>query len=153
MKTFLTINIFLLLLSACSYDNAFSRFDISPERAKSEESIVSSKIYDAKSIAGVLSCVYLNAVNPDKYKDGEYFYIYLYTKDNKAAVSFTLNDINASIIKELEADNEFTVLTDSNTSWQKYYFVKFEQQEDTNLRLIAKFENYASDAIVFQKDD
>ncbi|RUM63792.1 MAG: hypothetical protein DSZ04_04440 [Sulfurimonas sp.] len=152
MKTFLIINIFLLLLSACSYDNAFSRFDISPERAISEENIVSSKIYDDKSITGVLSCVYLNAVNPEKYKDGEYFYIYLYAKDDKAAVSFTLNDMNPSIIKELQADNEFTVLTDSNVSWQKYYLLKFTQ-ENANLRLVTKIANASSDVIVFVKDD
>ncbi len=152
MKTFLTINILLVLLSACSYDNAFSRFDISPQRESSEENIVSSKIYDQKSIAGVVSCVYLNAVNPKKYNDGEYFYIYLYAKNSKAAVSFTLNDMNASIITELEADNEFTVLTDSNVSWQKYYFLKFAS-EDANLILITKVGNFSSDAIVFVKDD
>ncbi|SFV68798.1 hypothetical protein MNB_SM-4-1084 [hydrothermal vent metagenome] len=152
MKNFLIINIFLLFLSACSYDNAFSRFDISPQRASSEENIVSSKIYSEKSIAGIVSCLYLNTVNPEKYNDGEYFYIYLYAKDNKASVSFTLNDMNASIIKELEADNEFTVLTDSNASWQKYYFLKFAS-EDTNLTLITQVGNSTSDAIVFVKDD
>ncbi len=152
MKTFLTITILLVLLSACSYDNAFSRFDISPQRESSEENIVSSKIYDQKSIAGIVSCVYLNAVNPKKYNDGEYFYIYLYAKNSKAAVSFTLNDMNASIITELEADNEFTVLTDSNVSWQKYYFLKFAS-EDANLIFITKVGNFSSDAIVFVKDD
>ncbi|MDF1879374.1 hypothetical protein JHD46_06955 [Sulfurimonas sp. SAG-AH-194-C20] len=152
MKTFLTINILLLLFSACSYDNAFSRFNISEKRAKSEESIVSSKIYNAKSIAGVMSCVYLNKIDPEEYKDGEYFYIYLYQKDINLKINFTLNDINASQVKELTANNKFTVLTDSNLTWQKYYLVKFKHQ-DSNLTLIAKFSSFESDAIVFQKSN
>ncbi|HIP20062.1 MAG TPA: hypothetical protein EYG70_02935 [Sulfurimonas sp.] len=152
MKTFLTINILLLFLSACSYDNAFSRFDISEQRAKSEESLISSKIYDKKNIAGVINVVYLNAVNPEKYKDSEYFYIYLYAKKSEALISFTLNDINATSTQELEANNDFTALTDSNVSWKKYYLVRFEQQ-GTRLKLIANIANLSSDAIIFSKDN
>ncbi|MDF1876904.1 hypothetical protein JHD47_03640 [Sulfurimonas sp. SAG-AH-194-L11] len=152
MKTFLIINILLLLLSACSYDNAFSRFDISAQRAKSEESIISSKIYDKTDTIGVVSCVYLNAINPQKYKDGEYFYIYLYAKDTKAQVSFTLNGVDAILVEELEVDNKFILLTDSNVTWQKYYFVKFAQQA-TDLTLVAKIAHFSSDAILFKKDD
>ncbi|MDF1883779.1 hypothetical protein JHD49_07520 [Sulfurimonas sp. SAG-AH-194-C21] len=152
MKTFLTINIILLILSACSYDNAFSRFDISPMRAKSEESIISSKIYNETDIVGVVSYVYLNTVNSEKYQDSEYFYIYLYAKDTKAQISFTLNDVNATLIEELEVNNKFIRLTDSNVTWQKYYFVKFAQQ-DTDLTLITKIANFSSNAILFQKDD
>lgn len=152
MKIFLTINILLLLLSACSYNNAFSRFDISQERAKSEESLISSKIYDKNNIIGVLNVVYLNTVDPEKYKDGEYFYIYLYAKKSEARISFTLNDTNASSMQELEANNDFTILTDSNVSWQKYYLVRFEQQ-GSSLKLIANIANLSSDAIMFSKDN
>jgi len=152
MKIFLTINILLLLLSACSYNNAFSRFDISQERAKSEESLISSKIYDKNNIIGVINVVYLNTVDPEKYKDGEYFYIYLYAKKSEARISFTLNDTNASSMQELEANNDFTILTDSNVSWQKYYLVRFEQQ-GSSLKLIANIANLSSDAIMFSKDN
>lgn len=152
MRTFLTINIILLLFSACSYDNAFSRFDISPQRAKSEENIQSAKIYDANNTVGIVSGVYLNPINPKKYKDGEYFYIYLYVKNMQEVARFTLNDTNATSTDELEVNNDFTVLTDSKVPWQKYYLVRFEQQ-DTNLSLISKVANFASSVMVFTKDN
>ncbi len=150
MKTFLIINILLLLFSACSYDNAFSQFDISPQRAKSEENIVSSKLYKNKEVAGVMSCVYLNNVNPQKYKDLEYFYIYMYVKETQTQITFTLNDTNASVT-ELSVNNEFTQLTDSSVSWQKYYLVTFEKQ-DADLRLTTKLGNTVSSVITFKKN-
>ncbi len=152
MKTFLTINILLLLFSACSYNNAFTRFDLSQQREKSEENLISSKIYDKSKIAGIINVVYLNTVNPEKYKDSEYFYIYLYAKTSEALISFTLNDINATSTQELEVNNDFTALTDSNVSWQKYYLVSFEQQ-GTRLKLIANIANVSSSPIIFSKDN
>jgi len=151
MKSFLNISLIVLFLSGCSYDNAFSRFDISEKKAKSEESIVSSKIYDKKEVLGIVSSVYLNAVNPEQFHDGEYFYVYLYVKNKEESLTFSLNDVNASSVKELYRENEFAQLTSSNAPWQQYYLVKFPKQDDT-LVFKVSLTSFTSDPIVFEKN-
>ncbi|MDQ7068800.1 MAG: hypothetical protein Q9M40_12995 [Sulfurimonas sp.] len=102
---------------------------------------------------GIITCVYLNSVYPQKYKDGEYFYIYLYAKESNAPMNFILNGKNASFVKELTPNNEFTSLTDSKDDWQNYYLVKFAPQKATQLKLIAKIANFSSNPIIFQKEN
>ena len=152
MKFFVITTIFVLLLSACSSQNAFSRFNISHEHAKSEENIVSAKIYHNKDVAGVVSCVYLNAVMPQKYQNGEYFYVYLYSKKGTKNLSFTLNNISATTVKELEVNNEFINLTSSNVDWQRYYLVKFKTQ-DNLLIFKTKIAQFISSSMTFNKDN
>ncbi len=152
MKTLLSINLILLLLQGCSYDNAFSRFDISQERAKSEESIVSSKIYSQNNVIGLLNCVYLNTVMPNKYTQDEYFYVSIYTKNTDVEPHFTLNDRNASSVKALDVKNEFSKLTASDVDWQKYYLVSFEKQGE-QLVFKASLSTFSSDPIKFTKDE
>lgn len=152
MKTFLTINIILLFLNACSYDNAFSRFELSQKKAKSEESIVSSKIYNDKEVLGIVSCVYLNVVNPKRYQDSEYFYIYIYLKDKSLTPTFVLNDINSSSVQKLYRENEFALLTSSKVAWQDYYLVKFPKQ-DGHLVFKVKLGAFSSDPSSFEKDE
>ena len=152
MKFFTITTLFLLFFSACSYENAFSRFNISQEHAKSEENILSAKIYHDKDVVGVVSCVYLNAVIPQKYQDGEYFYVYLYSKKGTDALSFVLNNISAMKVKELDVNNEFINLTSSNVDWQRYYLVKFKTQGEL-LVFKTKIAQFTSSPMTFNKDN
>jgi len=152
MKFFVITTLFLLLFSACSSQNAFSRFNISHEHAKSEENILSAKIYHNKNVLGVVSCVYLNAVMPQKYQDAEYFYVYLYSKKGTDNLSFMLNNISAINIKELEVNNEFINLTASNVDWQRYYLIKFKTQGEI-LVFKTKIAQFTSSPMIFKKNN
>ena len=152
MKTFLiTITIFLLL-QGCTARNAFDKFNISEDRAKSEDSILSSKIYNKEKVDGIISVVYLNNIFPDKYKNNEYFYVSLYTKEKKEPLFFYLNGKKAFMVQELNASNEFTALTSLKSKWQKYYLVDFTHQ-GKSLTFTAKNSLFSSDKIVFKKPE
>jgi len=152
MKTFLiTITIFLLL-QGCTARNAFDKFNISENRAKSEDSILSSKIYNKEKVNGIISVVYLNDIFPERYKGNEYFYVSLYTKEKKEPLLFYLNGKEAFEIEELNANNEFNTLTSLKAKWQKHYLINFIQQ-GKSLTFSTKNSLFSSDKIVFKKAD
>ena len=152
MKTFLIITILLTLFNACSSNNAFSEFHITEAQEKSEDSILSSKIYDANRVIGVVSAVYLNRIFPEKYHDFDVFYVYLYTKEKGTQLSFILNKIQAKEVQHLEAKNQFSDLIPYTGDWQNYYLVKFTKKEDKILRLRVKTKNSSSELMLFHRE-
>ena len=153
MKTFLTALFFLLLLGGCAEKNAFSRFDINEKQEIALNALQSSKIQDKNRVNGVVTVVYLNQVEPEKFKDSEVFYVFMYLKDKSMPVNFTLNG-KAPIftVKELTYLNEYTYLTSTDVAWNKYYLVTFSKQGDM-LKFKVKNDKYTSQEMVFEKDE
>lgn len=152
MKNFLLITLIFAFFTGCSSSNAFSRFNLTPEQAKSENSILSSKIHSSNKIVGVVSAVYLNQVLPKTYNKNESFYVSFYTKNAVKDLKFFLNAKEAIKIKELESDNEFSSILASKEDWKKYYFVEFSKQGE-KLSFVAQTKRYKSDALVYKKED
>ena len=153
MKTFLITILFLTIFTNCSSNNAFSHFDMNDKQAKSEDSLQSSKIFDKDSNSGIVSAIYLNHVLPQKYNDKEYFYIYLYIKDNLKEVSFFLNDEEAYDVTSLKSKNDFSYLTSFQGDWQQYYLVEFEKQNQEVLNLQINASQSHSREMIFKKED
>jgi len=153
MRFLVTGLIFFIFFTGCSQKNAFNRFKISKTQELSEDSIQSSKIKENSKITGIVSVVYLNDVYPEQYKDGEYFYIYIYTKKSGAGhIDFRLNGKAPLNTTPLKCDNKFSKLTSFNANWNRYYLVKFAKNTNTlNLKIINN--NSSSDAIIFIKDE
>jgi hypothetical protein len=151
MKTFLIILTFAFTFLACSHNNAFDRFKISHERELSEESIQSSKMLKGQESGGVVSAIYLNRVYPEVYKNGEYFYIYLYLEKEGSDIEFDLNNIPATTVKELNSTNAYTKLTSFDAEWNKYYLVEFKEQGD-ELNLSVKNDQFSSPPLKYLKD-
>ena len=152
MKTFLTLSLLTILFSGCAKHSAFSDFNLTLSQERSEDSIQSAKIYNKTKTVGLFSSIYLNRVYPQKYKDGEYFYIYLYTKEDAKNLDFFLNNKPALSIKSLESTNEFSKLTSPTESWKEYYLVQFKK-EGKKLTLQVKNSQISSDPMIFKKDD
>lgn len=152
MKKNLIIFIITLISLGCSSRNAFDNFSITEKQEFSENNIQSSKIKNGNIVHGTVSSIYLNKVSPELYKDAEYFYIYLFTKDENLPLTFELNGLCSLVVKELNSTNEFTYLSLSHADWQRYYLVKFKEQEDI-LKLVVKSGEFSSDTIVFEKDE
>ena len=153
MKTFLTALFFLLLLGGCAEKNAFSRFDINEKQEIALNALESSKVQNKNSVNGVVTVVYLNQVEPEKFKNNEVFYVFMYLKDKSMPVNFTLNgEAPIYTVKELTQYNEFTYLTSTDTPWNRYFLVTFSKQSDI---LKFKMENgkYSSQEMVFEKDE
>ena len=152
MKTFLLITLISALFTGCSSSNAFSRFNLSPQQAKSENSILSSKIHDKNTTVGILSAVYLNQVLPETYNEDEWFYVSIYIKDSVKDLQFFLNGKEALNFRELNVGNQFSHLTSSKEDWKKYYLVQFNKQGNS-LSFVAKNSQYSSTPLVYKKED
>jgi len=152
MKTFFIFLIFSMFFSGCADKNAFARFHMSKEQELGADSILNSKIKAGEEVAGIVSAIYLNQVFPEIYKDGEYFYVFIYLKNEKASSHFLLNDLKAESVQKLQTSNKFTYLTSVETKWNKYYLVKFPLQANI-LKFIFESDQSSSDPLVFEKDE
>jgi len=153
MKTFLIFLILTVIFQACGEKNAFSRFKLSQEQELSLNSLQSSKLKNGVEVNGVVSAVYLNDGDPQRFTNGEFFYIFMYVKDKSFPLTFTLNGKKPIYsVKELTCDNEFTQLTAVNTKWNRYFIVTFQQQGDI-LNFQVTNGQFKSDVLRFEKDE
>lgn len=131
MRFYFHLYIAAVLLSGCTNNSAFARFDMSAERERSEENIQSVKLTDKELSVGIATAVHLNKAYPELYNKAEYFYIYLNIDANPKETLFRLNGKQALLVEELESTNEFTKLTRFDANWKHYYLVGFEKQKGT----------------------
>ena len=154
MKYFLITLTFILFFSGCSYQNAFSKFDMTVEEELIAANTQSSKIESKEKIEGVFTAIYLNNVYKESFKEGENFLIAVYMKNSEINYNFKLNELTplkVEKIQKLEEFSEFTALMKTKERWNKYYLVSFEEQE-TNLRLSIEKESSFSAELLYLKD-
>jgi len=153
MKLFLSLLTFLILIQGCGEKNAFSRFNLSNQQELGLNSLQSSKLKSGKNVNGVVSVIYLNQIEPDRFKSGEVFYVFMYTKDKSLPLIFRLNGMLPSYsVKELKNENDFTYLTSVDTDWNRYFIVTFPKQGD-KLNFKVSNGNFSSDVLKFEKDE
>jgi len=161
IKLLTTITI-LVFLTGCSSKNAFSSFDLSKEQELSVSSLLSSKIKSENGeINGVVSAIYLNEIYPESYHNNEYFFVYVYLKNNKQLsnpaefddleLSLKLNNENAIKIKQLSNENRFSDLAFIKSDWNKYYLVAFEKQNKSKINLVLESGQFSSGQLSYQK--
>ncbi|MEA2091793.1 MAG: hypothetical protein U9O83_05470 [Campylobacterota bacterium] len=163
MRYILIILIFALISTGCAEKNAFSKFNMQTEQELSAASLQSSKIKTADKVDGIVSVIYLNKVYPDVYSKNEYFYVYLYLKDEKEMFNpNTLDEIKLTMklnsklpvkIKKLSHKNKFSHLVSVHSQWMRYFLVAFEEEEESELSLVLESGQSSSDALVYQKDE
>jgi len=152
-----------LLLSGCSYNNAFTKFHMDKEQELSASSLQSSKIISQDGqTKGVFSAIYLNDVYPESFNQNEYFYVSIYLKDKKkiydpnknedVALTLMLNGELPIKIKKLPNKNQFSHLLSRTNDWNVYYLVAFKEQGNT-LSLVLKDKNSSSSALTYYKDE
>lgn len=153
MKFLLIILLFLLTFSGCAQKSAFERFQLTKSQELAEDSIQSSKIVNGKNeVVGVVTAVYLNKVNPKRYKNNEYFYVYLYAKNKNAVIDFTLNQKPALLQEALPNINEFTALTAFTSKWNKYYLIGFAEEKEQNVLQLNINIDASHTTLTFKKD-
>ncbi len=152
MKNFLLITLIFAFFTGCSSSNAFSRFNLTQEQAKSENSILSTKIHFQNKTIGIVSTVYLNQVLPKLYNKNEWFYVSVYINNPEDDLKFYLNGEEALSVKKLQEKNKFSHLLSSTEDWKTYYLIEFRQLGNT-LKFVAKDASYSSDPLVYKKED
>ncbi len=162
MKSFFILVAFLAFFTGCSHKNAFSNFEMDEKQELSANSLQSSKIKLGERVDGVFSAIYLNEVYPKSFNQHEYFYVYLYLKNdtqmhnpnslNETKLNLKLNGKTPMKIKELERENQFSNLIKIENRWTKYYLVSFEEQ-GSRISLVLENGQSSSDELIYQKDE
>jgi len=151
MKYFLVTISFILILSGCSSNNAFSQFDMDRQQELSVNYRHSSKIESKNSVDGIFSAIYLNEVYPKLYSENEFFYMSLYLKDkNETDFRVKLNGKLPIEIEELESDNEFSYLDSIRSKWNRYYVLTFKKSAK-KLNLVLESGQSSSAVLKYQK--
>ncbi|WP_304543761.1 hypothetical protein [Sulfurimonas microaerophilic] len=154
MKIIVSSLIVISLFTSCVDKNGFDNFNFTPAQEQWENNQINSRINDDKELQGTVTAVYLNKVMPNLYKEGEYFYISLYLKDDSQEVSFTLNDQPSIYQEKLPNNDEFKKFTNSTNKWNKYYLVGFLEQKGVDtLSLEVKNDKVFSNKMAFKKDE
>ncbi len=163
MKSFFIFLTFLLLFVGCAEKNAFSKFDMLPDQELSADNLQSSKVKTGENIDGIVSVVYLNKVYPHIYNVNEYFYVYLYLKDEKEMYNpNTLDKIELTMklngelpikIKKLSNKNKFSHLVSIDSEWRRYFLVAFQEVNEDKLNLVLESGQSSSDELVYQKGE
>ncbi len=163
MKYILILTSFFILFIGCADKNAFSKFDMQKAQELSASNSQSSKVKTKENIDGIVSAIYLNKVYPNTYTTNEYFYVYLYLKDEKEMYNpNSVNDVNLTIklnnklpikVKKLSNKNKFSHLSSVENEWRRYYLVAFEKDEKSELSLVLESGQSVSDKLMFQKDE
>jgi len=162
MRYFFTLITFIVFFSGCSHNNAFTNFHLNKEQERSISSLQSSKVKLGERVDGVFSAIYLNEVYPDIFNQYEYFYVYLYLKDDKKMYDpNSLDDIETILklngkapikVKQLPPENQFSNLTLTSSRWNKYYIVAFKES-GKKLNLTLNSGAAKSAVLKYQKDE
>ena len=126
MKYFLITIAILLLCSGCSYQNAFSKFDMTQKEELLASNTQSSKITSKESVEGIVTAIYLNNID-ENYVDGyENFIVGVYMKDSTLKYDFKLNRELPINMEKIEDLNDYKEVLKSPKKWDTYYYVKFK---------------------------
>jgi len=150
MKYFLINTLFVLLFSACSYQNAFTKFNMSSEEELIATNSQSSKIETKNGVIGILNAVYINNTDRIYFDKEEYFLVSVYMKNEDEEYSFKLNNQEPLEVKELHDVKEFTTYIKNPKEWEKYYILSFKKSSK-KLDFILVNKGYDSSILHFQK--
>jgi hypothetical protein len=153
----------LIFFTGCSKTTAFDFFKMNPNYERAISNLQAGTIARSFETEVILSSVYLNAVYPDDYKDGEYFFIALYIADDKRLFyikanmsdpdyQLMLNGVNFIDAQELKEDDKLRSLMPINNEWNRYYLIKFDTQHRDDLMLSLENKNLDKIKLHYQKE-
>ena len=157
MKLFINALTFTILLTGCSTQNAFTKFEMTKQQELSISNSQTSKVKFKNKVDGIFTALYLNEIDNRSFNDNEYFYVYMYVKDKKQMNqdnllhSIKLNTKPAIKIEELSYTNRFSNLTTINNRWNRYYLVTFKADNTKKLNLIFRYGEFSSDILRYKK--
>jgi len=161
MRYFSILIITLIFISGCSRTSAFDFFKMDDNYERAVDNLQTGTIVSSFETKAILSTVYLNHVYPEKYSDGEYFFVSIYLREdirlyfksgmNNKKYKFTLNGEKPIEGKELETDDELRISMPITNEWNRYYLVKFPTQHINKLDLILENDEFDSVELSYEK--
>lgn len=162
-----------LFFTGCSHSTAFDFFSVDSYYEKAVSNMKKASMVSAMETKAILHAIYLNNVDPLKYKDGEYFFVSIYIIEDAydpkehglRNLDYTLkilaNDpsqenkkiyVLPAELTELEEDHVLRRTMPIQTNWNHYYLLKFETNEDAQIKLSFENDRYGKVPLVFQKE-
>jgi hypothetical protein len=143
----------LLGISGCSTKTALDAFNMDSRTELAVTHLRTATVVKDSLTTAVISTVYLNRVYPERYNGDEYFFVALYRHDDAAPYDLYLNGDAAPVeIRELSPDEELCVLMPIQSSWNRYYLVRYPHQEAESLTLTLGNGQSGTGALDYQKD-
>lgn len=146
----------LLAFSGCSQKGAFDLFKMDKTHERAVEQLRSGAIVLSLETKAIFSSLYLNRTDPVHYNEGENFIVSVYFEhDDKSykvrelesnGYRITLNDKNATLIEPLGEKDPRRAFMPVQNNWNRYYFVKFDSEDNTSLAL--RLENNQTGSVV-----
>ena len=162
MRSLLFAIFALALFTGCSNTTAFDFFKKDAAYEKAIDNLQTGTIVKSFETEVILSTIYLNRVYPEKYNDGEYFFVAIYLRDdvrlyfksglNNKKYTFTCNGRKPQETKMLQKDDELRLLMPITNEWNRYYLVKFKKQESKKLTLLLENDQYGSVVLAYRKE-
>jgi hypothetical protein len=151
----------LLAFSGCAQKGTFDLFKMDEAHERAVEQLRTDAIVLSLETKAIISSIYLNKIDPLKYKEGENFIIAVYfEKDDKGnwerelesdGYNLTLNGKKATLIEPLtESDPRRSIIPIQN-NWNRYYFVRFNPEASTSLALQLEKNQTGSVVLNYQK--
>lgn len=146
----------LLAFSGCSQKGAFDIFKMDKVQERAVEQLRSGTIVMSFETKAIFSSLYLNKIDPQTYKDGEYFIASIYfDKDNRSirkldikeyGYRLTLNGKEPTIMEPLDEKDRRRLLMPVQNNWNRYYLIRFDSIPGTSLAL--RLENNQTGSVV-----
>lgn len=146
----------LLTFGGCSQKGAFDLFNMDTAHERSIEELRVGTIVQSFETKAIFSSLYLNKIDPETYKGGEYFIAALYFhKDNRLikkldiedyGYTLTLNGKAATIIEPLFEQDLRRRLMPVQNNWNRYYLIRFDSAAESTL--VLRLENNQTGSVV-----
>lgn len=150
----------LITFSGCSGHGPYDLFKIDKHHERSIEQLRSGSILLSLETKAIISSVYLNKINPEKYHNGEYFVVSLYfdkegrlSKEGFEANGFrlSLNGKNAVDTQLLAEKGPLRGLMPFQNNWNQYYLIRFDSVQEKSLVLRLEKDQIGSVELGYQK--
>lgn len=151
----------LLLFSGCAKQGTFDLFKIDKTHEHAVEQLRSGAIVLSLETKAIFSSLYLNHTDPATYHEGENFIVSVYFEnDDKGykvrelesnGYSLTLNGKKATLIEPLAEKDPRRALMPVQNNWNRYYFVRFNSEQNSSLVLQLENNQTGSVALNYQK--
>jgi hypothetical protein len=156
MRLILVGIVSIFLLSGCVSKKILVEEDLVYEQAlKSSKSV---QIKDGKKIQAYIVTTYINLIDsPYVPKNtNEKFLISIYTPQKtslSSEIEFSINeDVNNTIVQTLSLKDDILKVLPTFSSWNRYYYVEIEAQENKTIKVEFATEAYGKTGIVFNKN-
>jgi hypothetical protein len=144
----------LLGITGCTTKTPSDAYKMESTAERAVTSLQTVTVTRGDTVEAIVSGIYLNAVYPERYRDGEYFLIALYDAfDQNILGTLRLNDGIAPVEHEDLADGDpLLQMMPIRKAWDRYYLLRFpRQQQAKTLTLTPGNGQCVKGALSFQK--